>query len=529
MSKAREQSIKTVGQNKRGKEGREVALIANHFPIRFNDIKCYHFDIEISLKRNDNKVLIPIVGEKEKKLRKERQQENIKVIKKMAEDWPQVFRPNDRPIVFVFDGNKNLYCNKRLDIGDQQIIREVVVTLEGFPEQTFQIKIKFVKEVAMNAINGYFEGRILNPSLATLREPLQVLDIVLRFCPQEIRVAVGRNLYPKKIDKEVEDLNNRKPVANQNCLIVFGHHQSVHMTQTGLTLNVDRATTPFLSDGPLIDYIGRLLRVNNMRTFTFEDNVIEKLNPSLKNLKIFTTHIVINGVPQKRKHTIEKMVREKPHERNVDPKSGDQTLESYFKEKYCKQIHYRNIPLIQIKGGSEGNRKYLPVELCQVYPDQPMPRRQINTEIQRSIVESTNSQIPLKRFEKIQESFETVTNESEALMKGFGLQVIKEPLKLKGRELPAPIVNGNANKLHKTVDLNTYLFFNLSKQVKQSFRSNFENFFNHEEDGLVANAQRMGFKVRKIDTSKPPIEVGTATDQELDSNDPLTLIKSFEK
>ena len=203
--------------------------MTNHYPMKFKDIKCVHYDIAINLHRHDGQ-LMAISGQGVRKLRKERQMDNIRIVEQMVEEWPEVFRPG-RAIPYVFDGNKNLYCASDLNIGREQIARTVIITLDGFSQQTYEVRIKFAKNVSMNIINQFLTGTVINIDLAEYREALQVLDIVMRYYPQKIRVPVGRNLYSRS-EQDRQDIG-------QNALIVFGHHQSVQLTQSGLTLNVE--------------------------------------------------------------------------------------------------------------------------------------------------------------------------------------------------------------------------------------------------------------------------------------------------
>lgn len=472
----------------KGVKGIPIQLITNHYLMNFEDMTCFHYDIEIKLKRNDGKGFITIAGPEEKKMRKEQQLQNIKVVEKLANQWTEVFGRKK----YVFDGQKNIYTGEKLAIPEgQRIPKNVSIRLDGFSEQTFEVNIKFTNEVPMNTINDYFSGRLRNPSLDVFREAIQVLEIVLRYKPSQTRIPVGRNLFSSK---------EMTPVRGDNALIGFGHHQSVQMTEVGLTLNVDRSATLFRDNGSLIDFIAKELNVKNLTTTVFTKELVDKLNRKLSGLKIYTTHIT----NQKRRCFIDSLTILKPNECMFEIEKTDGSgkemisVENYFLDKYKLRLRLKDIPCLLLKGGQQ--KRYLPVEVCHVYANQPMPKKLINANMTRSIVEASNQQKPIQRFGLNQESVEAISHESRDLLKDFGLKLNAKPIKLNGRVLEAPTLYGNDRKLNEGKELKEWCFFNVSQEVNKDWKNAFNKFFGE----LIKTGSQMGIKIAMINIEAKP-------------------------
>src|SRR5882757_10760375 len=116
--------------------------------------------------------------------------DNIRVVRK-------IFGSIRNKVQYAFDGQKNLYCGRELAINTNGVTRVVVIQLDGFQEQTFEVKFKFANQVFMDLINDYLGGTLLNATSEQFRESIQVIEIMLRYITQQTRVPVGRSLYPK--------------------------------------------------------------------------------------------------------------------------------------------------------------------------------------------------------------------------------------------------------------------------------------------------------------------------------------------
>ena len=481
----KEVPIKTKVEGKQyATEGREVELVTNHYPVHIKAVPCFQYDIDIKLrKRNPEQQPIPFKGPFTEKL---------KIIHQMIADWPEVFTINGNVVVHASDGAKNLFTQIQLDLNGKET-REVSLVLDGYPEQTFVVDIQFVKQVDLNTINQMYANKTVQMSIKRIRDiQLQVYDIVSSHGQKESHVTVGRSLFPTH-----RDGNNEIRADGQNTVIALGHFQSLVMTESGLTLNIDLSTTAFRTDSeevPLEDFIKRELGVQRLtKDILLQD--ISYLSRRLNNLKISTNHIKFSGNRQKRSHKIDRMVRETPDQKTLTLDSGEQqTITKFFATTHQEVLKHPDWPLVQIKG----NEKFLPIELCMVYPNQPLPKGMIDRELQKELTQVSAIKPP-ERFERIQEARDKIVAEDgENLMNGFGLTIGEDAIKLKGRQLNEPRISGTLNKLDRPAPqgLPSYAFFYMSKQYTNNVNNNFTTFF-HQKESLVQVANDMGLRMTR--------------------------------
>ncbi|CAG2101954.1 unnamed protein product [Medioppia subpectinata] len=471
----------------RGTAGRAIQLIVNHYRITgWEQMSCHLYDIDIRLPRRDGHSFVQMTagptgaagGQPARRLRNERRADNTRVVAKMADEWPQAFA--DR--LYAFDGQKFLYAGQQLPaVSATPTMRRVVIQLDGFAEQTFEVRILYVKRVLMAPLVEYFAGRN-RPHPEDFREALQALEVVLRYMPAQSLVPIYRSLYA--IDGRKAVTRGSRPT---NAEIASGHYQSVHVTQTGITLNADHTETLLVTDGPLITYIERELNITNLRGYRFTEEDGQRLNRKIKGLKIYTNHIP----NQKRRFFIDSMIVQKVHEYRFDETDGQSvTVKEYFRAKYPNTGELlQNVGLIKTR-----NNKYLPVDVCHVYPDQPMPRRIVTPEMTQQIVKSA-CQEPSTRFGKIQQSIEEVEAVGRALMASFGVNLEINPIQLSGRVLQAPRLEGNLRHLKSGRPLKRYAFINYSVDGPLRSTTKFEECFDRFFAQLVAKAREMGITI----------------------------------
>lgn len=492
-----------------GKEGRPVQLITNHFPVEIKPVPCFQYDLNIKLFRRNANQFVEFKGPFSEK---------IQIIYQMIADWPEVFTSNGSVICHASDGAKNLFTKSKLDFEGTQS-RELTLTLDGYPEQNFLVDIQFTKEVDLNLINDFYKkGSRVQLGTARVRDvQLQVYDIVSSHSQKEDHISVGRSLFPteRNNDNEIRD-------ERENTVIVLGHFQSLVMTESGLTMNIDMSTTAFRTrsdEEPLEVFIKRELKINNLNAKTIADN-IRDLSSRLNNLKISTNHIKKSGNRQKRSHKIERVVKETSDQKKITLDSGESvTLTQFFAQVHEEVLKHPDWPLVQIKG----NDKFLPIELCQVYPNQPLPKNMIDPTIQAELT-SASALKPRERFQNIQEERDKIVAEDgNHLMDNFGLTIGKNPILLEGRQLNEPKIRGTLNKLDKPAPngLKKYVFFYLSRKYKNNLENNFKRFF-HEKESLVQVANDMGLEMARDPINKDRLDLFSNADL----NDPFM---AFEK
>ncbi|CAG2101955.1 unnamed protein product [Medioppia subpectinata] len=464
----------------RGTLGAEIELIVNLYPITgWEQISLNLYDIDIRLPRNDGHGFVqmtagPAGGQNARRVRDERKADNIRVVQRMDTEWREAFGG----LLYAFDGQRFLYVSQQLPtVAAAPITRTVTIQLDGFPEQTFEVRIQYVRAVSMAPLVEYFSGHNPAANAEDFRESIQALEIVMRYMPAQTLVLVFRNLFSR---------DGRRQVA-ANVEIAAGHSQAIYVTESGVTANFDRAFTLMVTGGPLTAFIERELNIRDIRNHRFTAEDIRRVSARINGLTMYTNHILNNGVPQRRNITMNSMVAARVHEHTFTDGNGQSvTVEAYFRDTYPHTGQLlRNVGLIKARNGN-----YFPVDVCHV-PDQPMPRRMVTPEMTQQIVRSANSQDPSTRFGLIQQSAEEVEAVSRALMASFGLELNLVPIKLTGRVLPAPRLLGNQRGLESGRPLNRWAFFNYSQAVDDNYQEYYDNFFPE----LIRNARENGITI----------------------------------
>ncbi|RWS19078.1 translation initiation factor 2C-like protein, partial [Leptotrombidium deliense] len=108
----------------------------------------------------------------------------------------------------------------------------------------------------------------------------------------------------------------------------------------------------------------------------------------------------------------------------------------YYKEKYnCKGLEFPNFPCVVT--GNKSNRKYYPIELCELLPDQYITKL-YSLALHRELDKETLKQKPNERYFGIIDSLSTIVADSKNFMTEFGFSVNRNLLKLTGRVIPSP-------------------------------------------------------------------------------------------
>src|SRR5687768_2561200 len=107
------------------------------------------------------------------------------------------------------------------------------------------------------------------------------------------------------------------------------------------------------------------------------------------------------------------------------------TVNDYFATQYKRQLRCKDLPCI-IPNGNKKN--YLPLELCYVVKDQPIPKRHIKPDNTGQMVRKC-AQKPDERFAHISNAINNIVNDSRNYLSEFKIEIEKNPLKVPGRVL----------------------------------------------------------------------------------------------
>ncbi|KDP41247.1 hypothetical protein JCGZ_15654 [Jatropha curcas] len=401
-----------------GVEGPVITLLANHFLVQFNSSqRIFHYNMEISPSPS---------------------KEVARMIKrKLVEDNSSMFSDSFP----AYDGRKNLYSpvefqNDRLEfyislpIPTSSKSSLPVGEMNEFQKKhqelkLFRISIKLVSKLDGKELSCYLskEGDDWVP---LPQDYLHALDVVLRECPMEKCIPVGRSFYSSSMGGSKE--------IGGGAIGLRGFFQSLRPTQQGLALNVDFSVTAFHQSIGVIPYLQKRLEFlrdlpqNKTRSLTGEER--KEVEKSLKNIRVFVCHR--ETVQRYRVYGLTEEATENLWFADRDGKKL--RLVNYFMDHYNYDITFRNLPCLQI---SRSKPCYLPMELCMICEGQKFLGKLSDDQTARIL--KMGCQRPKERKAIIDEVMRgSVGPTSGNQGREFKLHVSREMTMLNGRILQPP-------------------------------------------------------------------------------------------
>ncbi|XP_078168085.1 protein argonaute 16-like [Carex rostrata] len=408
-----------------GKEGHTITLLSNHFNVRFtatdaDAVYFYHYTVVI--KYEDDKIV-----------------ENNGIRRKIIE---KLVHSELAGKDFAYDGEKSFFTVGPLhqDIFDFMVVLEEVSSrVTGSPVNrspgevedkkrqkhvqqttTFKVSLTFAAKIPLNSIAMSLKG-IDTPYT---QDTLRVLDTIL-MQPHANRgcLLVGQSFFNGD-PKSFVDLGG----GVTGCR---GFHSSFCTTLSGLSLNMDVATTMIMTPGPVIDFLkaNQYVREASMIDWT-------KAKRMLKNMRIKTKHnkmefkiFGISDLPCNEQRFSMK-VREDGESQTIDV-----TVCEYYQKKHQIEVSWSaKFPCLDV--GKPNCPNYLPLELCDLISLQRYTKA-LSSQQRANLVESSR-QKPKDRTKTITEAIKSNQYDEDPLLKACGIQIEKQLNRFDGRVLTAP-------------------------------------------------------------------------------------------
>ena len=499
--------------------GTELTVISNHYPLEIADSVVYHYDLDIEVTRG---LTCPLVNDDNlwgrrgsgenginvKKLRRMTYKTNRLVIQQMIDDHSMSPEQPFYGLIPVYDGLKNLYTAK--PILEFERPKRVFTTIDdGTGPKVYAINIQYVGRIDLNDINLYYKKQ-----LAFIpNECIQVLDIILRHGPNFCRIPVGKSLYVGS------EASTRMPIGNGRE-VAFGYYQSVRGCMGGANLVVDRATTVFYAEGPLLSFVAQILAGNHMMPggrLPDEERLLsvpqlrdydrKKVEREVKNLQIEVHHL-----HYRRKYRISGLTYYPARDVTFRYlKNGEFqgmiTIPDYFKREYGVELLYPNLPCVAVGNGNQ--KKFLPIEICHLVPNQVIQRKLAGEQLAK-MVRTVASQQPAQRFGVIQDSIDSVVGDSLPFCNEFGVRIRNQPMMIEARVLDAPLLKYAGAEANSVQPQNGVWFMEKRQNLFKSATDlhdnwvlvNFAPYCTDEDaelfvDGLVSKAMEMGLQMSK--------------------------------
>ncbi|RLN64008.1 hypothetical protein BBJ29_005345 [Phytophthora kernoviae] len=283
--------------------------------------------------------------------------------------------------------------------------------------RTFIVKMKLAESIEVSSLDAHYK----NPDENVI-PVIQALDVVARHLGAQRLIAVGRNFFGMK---KTHKLKGGKELC-------WGYYQAIRVTDRKLLMNVDQATAVFYAPG---DLMALAMSALNVRSAADVQHLSER---DMKNLAHTLRKVEVTPKHRKdRKRAIFGVSPGRSDRTVVDIKGETMSVADYFIRRYNTPLRYPNLPLVNVGSKKAGRENWLPIELCEVAPDQRCPS--INDLDTAEIIRQT-SQPPYVRRENIINQVHQAGFENDPFLAAFGVKIGLQPEVTEARVLDPPEV-----------------------------------------------------------------------------------------
>ncbi|XP_061366908.1 protein argonaute 2-like [Gastrolobium bilobum] len=401
-------------------------LRVNHFLVKLNpESIIMHYNVGVKPKFSSN------VGQPQKLSKSE-----LSMIReKLFSDDPERL-----PLeMTAHDGAKNIFSAVQLP--------EETFTVDisdGEDENTisYSVTITLLNKLRFSKLMDYLSGH--TPSIP--RDILQGMDVVVKENPARRTISVGRHFYPTNPPLVMKDLHH-------GIIAVGGFQHSLKPTSQGLSLCVDYSVLAFRKRRPVLDFLCE--HIDNFKLDEFE-NFRKYVEEALIGLQVNVTHrkskqkyIIVGLTP-----TITRYVTFANDNTEGWNLSKDVSLLSFFKDKYGKDIVYKDIPCLDLGKGNKKN--FVPMEFCILVEGQKYPKKHLDG-VAAKTLKAMSLAHPNEREGAIQKMVQSSDGPCGGdLIQNFGMSVNTTMTTIVGRVIGPPelkLGDPNGKIIKITLDL----------------------------------------------------------------------------
>lgn len=315
-----------------GKEGKQVKLRANFFPVKVPKASLYEYDVAIS----------PAAGSANRRVKR-----RIFQLAEKTADWSRCGLQG----TVAHDHSSKLIASKKLvePIGIRVPYYDEDETHPGPNGKEYTLTITFIQNIDTSHLLNYLAGQPQYRGYDIL-PIISALNIVMAAHPNRASqgggVLVGRNRFFFAAAAP--------PVPLGGGLQAWrGFYSSVRPSHSQLMVNVNVCTTAFYVPGNLAEAMIAFSNASFGARYT----------AFVKGVRVKTTHLGYKKTVKSVSHLLPKQ-----HTFDCEELGGKVNVEQYFSQKYRHKIRYPNLPLVDV-GGQKAN--LLPPEVCEILPNQP--------------------------------------------------------------------------------------------------------------------------------------------------------------
>ena len=380
----------------------------------------------------------------------------------------------------AFDGRANAYTVQELPLEELDLEMELDESSRparpGKPARasSFKVTLRKVAQLDLGVLSSYVTGNADEREQDTVQSAIQAIDVLFKHEPAtkyKKHGAGGRRFYDGSNSRTVVEIS-------EGAQVWKGFFQSVRPTTRGRVVNVDVAFSAFLSGGELPKVAAQILgggggggggggrggrggygdrggyggrggrggggydRGGGRGGYgngggggptvltSLDGRQVQELRKRLKGYQVRKTH-----VPGSRPAAL-RNISDKPANAMTFEKDGKQMgIVRYTEETYRIQIRYPQLPCIDVEGGG----KWVPMELVEIIPGQPLPPLGLSGSQTRGMIRNA-AQRPLDRMSRIEEIRRDLAYERNDKIREWGLEVGARLEKTTARVLAAPLL-----------------------------------------------------------------------------------------
>ncbi|KAH7290287.1 hypothetical protein KP509_30G040900 [Ceratopteris richardii] len=449
-----------------GKAGRPMELLCNHFMVNYNGSQdVYHYDVSISYAHstsNDNDAIA-----------------NKTLCRAIMSKLYEIYGSSTfKGKKFAYDGEKCLFLPGPLELQRQEfdvILDESAINRSNVGgddlskrrkllsrSRDFKVKLEYAAKVRMGAIGEMLSGQISDRA----QDALRVLDIVLK----QHAAAKGYLLLK---DSYFSPLFGLADIGEgvQTCR---GYHVSFRPSLSGLSLNLDIATTTVIKDCNVLDFIKDRFQPPNPHSIDWD-----KVKRVLKGIKVQTPHnkMVHRIVGFSEASSAEQKFIKKKADESGQVVETEMTIKDYYAVHHSIDLRFPGLPCIA--AGRIKRPTYIPVELCEILPGQRYTKSLSSVQRQKMIDQARQG--PEERRGVVQKAMDVSDYSSTELIRDFNIKIDTKMRKIPGRLLDTPTLifggsmtdmprggrwNMNNKSLAQAVDVSSWAVLNFDGRLQ---------------------------------------------------------------
>ncbi|KAI7907008.1 Piwi domain-containing protein [Cokeromyces recurvatus] len=328
----------------------------------------------------------------------------------------------------VFDGRKNVFSPKPLNLGEEQAKQFEIELEPGNSKRAsnnIKLRIKKAGEVNMEELRRFLIGQ--SACTSNCLTAIMVLDVLIRHLPSSLHTTVGRSFFTPE---------GKRPLPN-GAEVWQGYYQSARPTVGKMMINIDVSATAFYESGPLPEVVAKILGRRSLDELRrgIPDRELTKLEKILKSLRIMAVH---RG-DKKLKYKITKLTPSSADRTAFKDDAGNEiTVANYFAKQYNTRLNFPFLPCVVVKKDI-----YLPMEVCEVIPGQRHMKK-LNEKQTAEMIKFT-CQKPNVRANKIKQGLNLLQYRDNPYMQQFGMAVKPDMAVINARVLPTPKISYNVS------------------------------------------------------------------------------------